>query len=165
MFRRRQQAKDPYHPFQMGIQSYSLRGFGFEEALKRTRQLGLEWVEAFPMHFPYFAPREQWASMKEMVARTQTQVVAYGVVGFGADEKAARGVFEFAKAMGIKVITADPEPESFRYLARLCEEFRIPNPTRATTPVARWQRRCAVSPTGLARASTRGTTCALAKTP
>ncbi|CUU35605.1 MAG: sugar phosphate isomerase/epimerase [Armatimonadetes bacterium] len=126
MFRRRQQAKDPYHPFQMGIQSYSLRGFGFEEALKRTRQLGLEWVEAFPMHFPYFAPREQWASMKEMVARTQTQVVAYGVVGFGADEKAARGVFEFAKAMGIKVITADPEPESFRYLARLCEEFRIP---------------------------------------
>jgi len=122
----RPQVSNPYHPFQMGIQSYSLRSFGFEEALKRTRQLGLEWVEAFPMHLPYFAPREQWEAMKAMVSRTQTQIVAYGVVGFGSDEKTARSVFEFAKAMGIRVITADPEPESFRYLGRLCEEFRIP---------------------------------------
>jgi inosose dehydratase len=52
-------------------------------------------------------------------------VLAYGVVSFGADEQAARTIFEFAKAMGIPVITADPAPESFAYLARLCQEYRI----------------------------------------
>jgi inosose dehydratase len=52
-------------------------------------------------------------------------VLAYGVVSFGADEQAARTIFEFAKAMGIPVITADPAPESFGYLARLCQEYRI----------------------------------------
>lgn len=122
----RRQAKNPYHPFQVGLQSYSLRNFGFEQSLKMTRELELEWVEAFPMHLPYFAPREQWQETRAMIGRMQTQVVAYGVVSFGNDENSARAVFEFAKAMGIRVITADPGPGSFRYLARLCEEFRIP---------------------------------------
>ncbi len=122
----RRQEKNLWAPFRMGIQSYSLRKFGFEQSLKMTRELGLELVEAFPMHLPYFAPREQWQAMKEMIAETGTRVVAYGVVGFGADERSARVVFEFAQAMGIEVITADPEPASFRYLAGLCEEFKIP---------------------------------------
>jgi len=122
----RQSKRNPYGPFRMGIQSYSLRHFGFERALQITRELGLNLCEAFPMHFPYFAPREQWGEMQAMVKRSGVQVVAYGVVGFGADEKAARAIFEFAKAMGIKVLTADPEPASFSYLARLCEEFKIP---------------------------------------
>lgn len=122
----RRQEKNPYEPFRMGIQSYSLRKFGFEQSLKMTRELGLELVEAFPMHMPYFAPREQWQSMKTTVANTGTRVVAYGVVGFGADERTARTIFEFARAIGIEVITADPEPVSFRYLAGLCEEFKIP---------------------------------------
>jgi inosose dehydratase len=123
---RRQSKRNPYGPFRMGIQSYSLRHFGFERALELTRELGLQWCEAFPMHFPYFAPRDQWVTMQAMVKRSGVQVVAYGVVGFGADEKAARTIFEFANAMGIEVLTADPEPVSLGYLARLCEEFKIP---------------------------------------
>lgn len=122
----RQNRRQPYGTFRMGIQSYSLRHFGFERALQLTRELGLQLCEVFPMHMPYFAPREQWEAMKATVAPSGVQVVAYGVVGFGADERAARTIFEFAKAMGIEVLTADPEPASFGYLARLCEEFKIP---------------------------------------
>jgi len=110
----------------MGIQSYSMRKFSFQEALRMTRELGLEYVEAFPMHLPYFAPPEKWRESARMIADSGRKLIAYGVVSFGRDEKNARQVFEFAKAMGIEVITADPEPASFGFLNRLCEEFKIP---------------------------------------
>lgn len=125
MFQQRRQ-RNPYAPFMMGVQSYSMRKMGLEAMLQATRSLGLQSIEAFMAHLPYFSPPEQWGALKETVARSGVRVLAYGVVSFGADEKAARAVFEFARAMDIPVITADPAPESFRYLARLCEEFKIP---------------------------------------
>ncbi len=110
----------------MGVQSYSMRKMTLPQMLDATRQLGLQYIEAFMMHLPYFSSREQWESMKRTVAQSGIEVLAYGVVSFDRNEQAARTIFEFAKAMGIPVITADPAPESFAYLPRLCEEFRIP---------------------------------------
>jgi sugar phosphate isomerase/epimerase len=125
MFGRRLQ-ENPYAPFKMGVQSYSMRKMGLDAMLRATRELGLRYIEAFMAHLPYFGAPEKWADMKNTVAKSGVEVLAYGVVSFGAEEKPARTVFEFAKAMGIPVITADPAPESFRYLIRLCEEFKIP---------------------------------------
>ena len=109
----------------MGVQSYSMRKMGLEAMLQATRSLELDAIEAFMAHLPYFSPREQWDGLKRTVSQSGVEVLAYGVVSFGADEQAARTIFEFAKAMGIPVITADPAPESFGYLARLCQEYRI----------------------------------------
>lgn len=117
--------ENPYAPFKMGVQSYSMRKMGLEAMLRATRELGLRSIEAFMAHLPYFSAPEQWAEMKNTVAKSGVEVLAYGVIGFDAQEKPARTVFEFATAMGIPVITADPAPESFRYLPRLCEEFKI----------------------------------------
>ncbi len=125
MFRRRLQ-EDPYAPFKMGVQSYSMRKMGLEAMLRATRELGLRYIEAFMAHLPYFGAPEKWSEMKQTVAKSGVEVLAYGVVGFDGNEQAARTIFEFAKAMGIPVITADPAPASFRYLARMCEEFNIP---------------------------------------
>ncbi|MCS7300424.1 MAG: sugar phosphate isomerase/epimerase [Fimbriimonadales bacterium] len=125
MFRRRSQ-ENPYAPFKMGVQSYSMRKMGLEAMLRATRSLGLRYIEAFMMHLPYFSAPEKWGEMKQTVEKAGVEVLAYGVVGFDANEKNARALFEFAKAMGIPVLTADPAPESFRYLPRLCEEFKIP---------------------------------------
>ena len=124
MFGQRRQ-RNPYAPFRMGVQSYSMRKMGLEAMLQATRALGLDATEAFMAHLPYFSPREQWDGLKRTVAQSGVEVLAYGVVSFGADEQAARTIFDFAKAMGIPVITADPAPESFGYLARLCQEYRI----------------------------------------
>ncbi len=125
MFRRRLQ-ENPYAPFKMGVQSYSMRKMGLEAMLRATRELGLRYIEAFMAHLPYFGAPEKWGEMKQTVAQSGVEVLAYGVVSFDGNEKSARTIFEFAKAMGIPVITADPAPESFRYLARMCEEFKIP---------------------------------------
>ncbi|MCX7925696.1 MAG: sugar phosphate isomerase/epimerase [Fimbriimonadales bacterium] len=125
MFRRIVQ-ENPYAPFKMGVQSYSMRKMGLEAMLRATRELGLRYIEAFMAHLPYFSAPEKWNEMKQTVAKSGVEVAAYGVVSFDGNEKSARVIFEFAKAMGIPVLTADPAPESFRYLARLCEEFKIP---------------------------------------
>lgn len=117
--------KNPYAPFKMGVQSYSMRKMGLEAMLRATRELGLRYIEAFMAHLPYFGTPEHREEMKRTVAQSGVEVLAYGVVSFDGNERAARAIFEFAQAMGIPVITADPAPESFRYLARLCEEFRI----------------------------------------
>jgi sugar phosphate isomerase/epimerase len=67
MFGQRKQA-NPYAPFRMGVQSYSMRKMGLEAMLQATRALGLDAIEAFMAHLPYFGPREQWDGLKRTVA-------------------------------------------------------------------------------------------------
>ena len=52
-------------------------------------------------------------------------VVGYGVVHFGKDADANRRIFEFAKALGVQYLSADPDPASFDGLDKLVEKFDI----------------------------------------
>lgn len=112
-----------YKPFFMGIQSYSLRGYKFEEALERTQKLGLRFWEAFPAHVPLTAAPEQIAEMLAKLKAAKIKLYAWGVVGFDSNPTNARKTFEFAKAMGIRVISADPSPEALPILDRLLKEY------------------------------------------
>jgi inosose dehydratase len=114
-----------YGPFKMGIQSYSLRGYPLEEALARTRQLGLGYWEAYNDHMPLTESAEQLEGYRKKLQDAGVKVMAYGVVGFGAEKERARHVFTFAKAMGIETISADPTPDALGYLDGLVEEFGI----------------------------------------
>ena len=48
------------------------------------------------------------------------------MVGLGKDEAADRKIFEFARAMGLRYLSVDPEPDSFDLLDKLVEEYGIP---------------------------------------
>ncbi len=52
-------------------------------------------------------------------------ISAHGVNRFTKDGDANRKVFEFAKAAGIKNLSADPDPDSFDSLNGLVKEFDI----------------------------------------
>ena len=41
-----------YGPFKMGLQSYSLRHFKRDEALAKTKELGIHYWESYPGHTP-----------------------------------------------------------------------------------------------------------------
>src|SRR3954469_16153527 len=41
-----------FGPFRMGLQSYSLRHFKLHETLEKTKELGLDYLEAYPAHIP-----------------------------------------------------------------------------------------------------------------
>jgi sugar phosphate isomerase/epimerase len=50
---------------------------------------------------------------------------AAGVLPFSKDTDANRKHFEFARALGVKVLSADPAPDAFDSLDKLCEEYGV----------------------------------------
>jgi inosose dehydratase len=115
-----------YGGFKMGIQSYSLRHYKVvDEALAKTKELGLKYWESFSAHLPVTSDADTIAQYKKKLDVAGVKLMAYGVQGFGKDTDANRREFEFAKAMGFSVISADPTPESFDNLDKLVEEYKV----------------------------------------
>ncbi|RMG41650.1 MAG: sugar phosphate isomerase/epimerase [Planctomycetota bacterium] len=118
---------DPWGGFRMGIQSYSLRGFDTETALKHSQRLGLRYWEAYPKHIPQNALPGHVEKYKKLLAKYGVTLLAYGVIGFDANETRARAAFDFAKAMGIVSISANPQKNkaTFDLLDKLVEEYGV----------------------------------------
>jgi len=107
----------------LGVQSYSFRKFSFEETLKFVSDLGLKYIEAYSGHLP---PRKEEAlKAKELSNKYGVKIIAHGVNHMPPDKKVLRGLFEFAHSLGIEVLTADPDPESFDILDELVDEYGI----------------------------------------
>ena len=117
-------AKDPL-PLTLGIQLYSLRGFPVDQALDHAKALGLTQVEFYPGMFPITDDSAAITAMKQKLADRGLTISAHGVNRFTKDAAANRKLFAFAKAAGVKTITADPDPDSFASLDELVKEFDI----------------------------------------
>ena len=121
-------AADPYGGFKMGIQSYSLRGYEVDEAMAHSEKLGLHYWEAFRNHIPISTVPGYIKEQQEKLADSGITLAAYGVVGFDSNETKAREIFDFAKAMGLMSISANPKKDeaTFELLDKLVEEYQIP---------------------------------------
>jgi inosose dehydratase len=115
----------PYGPFKMGLQSYSLRNFKLDEALAKTKELGLTNWESYSAHIPTVTEADKVATFKQKAAEYGVNVIGYGVVRFSKDQDANRRLFEFAKLMGLGYLSADPDPDSFDGLDKLVDEFGV----------------------------------------
>lgn len=113
-----------YGPFKMGIQSYSLRHFPVDEALAKTKDLGLHYWESYSAHIPPDPRSAPEARLR--AAGFGVSVNGFGVVRFTADHDANRKLFEFGKALGVSYLSADPTPDAFDSLDKLVEEYGIP---------------------------------------
>ncbi len=113
------------HGYKLGIQLYSLRGFDVDQALRHASDLGFEQVEFYGGMLPTTASAEQIETMRRQVADLGMSISAHGVNRLTKNADANRKIFEFAKALGIPTITADPDPESFDNLDELVKEFDI----------------------------------------
>lgn len=120
------QADAPYGPFKVGLQSYSLRGYKtLDEALEQSRALGVHYWEAYSAHVPLTTDPAQVALLLAKLKSSNVKLMAHGVSAFGSDAAANRRIFECAKALGIRTISADPTPQSFDNLEVLVDEFKI----------------------------------------
>ncbi len=126
----------PFGPFRMGLQSYSLRHFKVEEALEKTKELGLHHWESYPAHVPTDPARaREFAALAEKYG---VKINGYGVVGLGKDADANRKFFEFGKAIGLSYMSCDPTPDAFDNLDKLTEEYGIPVGIHNHGPGHRW---------------------------
>jgi inosose dehydratase len=118
---------DSYGGFKMGMQSYSLREFDAKTALQHTRTLGLSYWEAYPRHIPMGTLPKHLKEQKALLKEAGVKLLAYGVLGFDTNETKARQAFDFAKAMGIVSLSANPKKDkgTFDLLDKLVEEYDI----------------------------------------
>src|SRR6266849_505091 len=115
---------DVFGGFTLGVQSYSFRDFNTEQALKRTQELGLHFVEFFQKHIPSSSKPEQITAVLKLCKDYDITPIAYGVERFTKNHDANKKLFDFGKALGIKTFSADPDPNSFDSLDKLCEEYK-----------------------------------------
>lgn len=121
--------------FYAGCQAYSFRLFSVMEAIEKTAQAGGKTIEFYPKQklspeqadvaFNHDSPEEVIAAVKTKLAKEGVTAVAYGVVKLGKDEVENRKVFEFAKKMGIGILTTEPDVEALDQIEALVKEFDI----------------------------------------
>lgn len=109
----------------LGIQLYSLRGYQVDEALKHASELGFAQVEFYRGMLATDASDEEIAATKKKVTDLGMSISAHGVNKLTKDAAKNRALFEFAKKLGVKCITADPDLDSFDSLDELVREFDI----------------------------------------
>ena len=121
-------AADPYGGFKMSIQSYSLRAFDLKTALSHSQKLGLKYWEAYPRHIPLSTVPAHISEHKAMLDDAGITLLSYGVVSIDDDETKTRELFDFAQAMGLVSISANPakRPAVFEMLDKLVAEYEIP---------------------------------------
>ena len=120
-----EKAKDDFGGFTVGIQSYSFRKFTFERALEQMQKLGVRYAELYREHVPITATEAQMKAARTLLEKYQVTPVAFGVERFTKDHAANRRLFEFARRLGVRFLTADPDPDSFDSLDQLVVEFNI----------------------------------------
>ena len=118
--------QDPFGGFTVGLQSYSLRHFKqLDQVLQRIRDLGLRYVEFYREHVPVTSTDAQIKAIRNLCREYNVTPIAFGVERFTKDHAANRRLFEFARSLGVRYLTADPDPESFESLDKLVAEFNI----------------------------------------
>jgi sugar phosphate isomerase/epimerase len=117
--------EDAFAGFTVAIQSYTFRNFKLDQALKRISDCGVKSAEFFRQHIPVDSTAEQIKSVLTLCKDNGVTPVAFGVEPFSKDHDANKKRFDFAAALGIKYLSADPTPDSFDSLDKLCAEYKI----------------------------------------
>lgn len=145
---------DPYGGFPMAMESWCVRKFDLDRTLSAYRELGLRIAEIYPpSHMPVTADPEKIRLYREKLANAD--VAPWAVWGdFTRDHEMNRANFEFARALGARVIPGGVTPDGVGSLRRLAEEFRIPFAVHNDGPGGRYSTIGQVT-SGIAEWSTR----------
>lgn len=107
------------------MQSYTFRNFDLERTLKYMQQLGIHQAEFYQKHIPLNSKPDQIAAILKLCTEYGVAPKAYGVQAFNKNHDNNKKLFDFGKSLGIAVFSADPDPDSFDSLDKLCDEYKI----------------------------------------
>jgi sugar phosphate isomerase/epimerase len=139
--------------FALGCQAWSWNHFSVMEAIEKTHEVGGKVIEFYPgqrlrkdqpaVTFSENSPDAVLDQVKEQLKKYDILPVAYGVVGLPNNEAQCRKVFEFARKMGLRSITSEPDPKAMDIIEKLVKEYDIclaihDHPKRANDPAYRF---------------------------
>lgn len=122
--------------FVLGCQAYTFHRFTAFEAIEKTAAAGGKVIEFYPGQV--FSPDDPHTKLdsslstgnmrrlKEKLTKHQLLAVNYGVVDIPKDEAGARRLFEFARALGARALTTEPEADQMDLIGRLVQEYDLP---------------------------------------
>lgn len=119
--------------WKLSMQSYTFHLFSAVEALEKTQQLGLKYIEIYPGQkmgegfgdavFGYDLTQEQQKQLKDLAKSKNIKIVSSGVWTSSRDEW--EKVFAFAKDMGMEFISAEPAREDWDVVENLAKKYGI----------------------------------------
>lgn len=141
--------------FAIAIQCWSFKEFTLFEAIEMAAASGAGGVELYPGQklggphgsatFSPDMPGEKLRAVIDHLAKHQIAAINLGVIDIPNDETAARGIFEFAKKLGLHGITTE-SLGSLDTLETLAAEYDIkvcfhnhPKPTALWNPETIWK--------------------------
>ncbi len=115
---------NPAISFQLGMASYTLRNFDLDHALAMTSALASSRICLKSMHLPLNAKPEEIAAAVEKVKQAGLILYGGGVISMKSKGEIAQA-FEYAKAAGMRTITAAPVPEVLPLLDEHVKQYDI----------------------------------------
>lgn len=119
--------------WKLGIQAWSFHFNSFAEALDKMDSCGVKYVEAFPPEqigggisgtMDYHMDASKRKEVKRLLHKKGIKMVSYGVVTPKTNEDWIQ-LFKFAKAMGLKNISSEPEQNQIAFISKLCDKYKI----------------------------------------
>ena len=113
-------------PFQLGLQTWTLRNLDFDGVVSFAKEHGISNLQVIGSHIDPHADWEEIKAKKAILDANGLRAYTFGVAGTSMDHAFNRRLFEFAKFMGIKVIVVEPRDFAiFDSLEKLVKEFDI----------------------------------------
>ena len=120
--------------WKLAMQSYTFHKFSFIEALDKTQELGIKYIEAFPGHklggkygdavFGYEMDQQTRKEILDSAAARGIKIVGTGVFTTNNPEDWERE-FQFAKSVGMEYITCEPNLSDWDTVEQLSRESGI----------------------------------------
>ena len=120
--------------FYIGSQCWTFNKFSVLEAIEFTAKAGGKICEFYPgQKLSPEKPDQKWGHdagaeatqiVRDACAKFGITPMNYGVVGIPGDERAARKVFEFAKAWQLQGVTTESDKE-IKLISKLAEEYDV----------------------------------------
>lgn len=128
------QKKAEKQGWRLGMQSYSFHKFPLTQALDKTQELGLKYIEVFPGHKlggkwgdQAFGPAMDAATRKEikdLATSKGIKIVSTGVVVTNSPDE-WEPFFKLAKEMGMEYISCEPALTDWDLVEKLVKQYGI----------------------------------------
>ncbi len=120
--------------WKLAVQSYTFHNFSFIEALEKTHELGVKYIEAYPGHRlggkwgdQVFGPGMDETTRKEvaqLAADNEVKIVGSGVFVSDQPEEWEQ-MFAFAHDMDMEFVTCEPPLELWDLVEQLSEKYDL----------------------------------------
>src|SRR5947208_3237185 len=115
--------RDPFHGLKVGITSYTLRKYGLDEAIAKTKQAGVKYFSIKEVHLALKSTPAERKEASKKIADAGLVLMGGGVIYMKNDTAQIRNVFEYARDLGMKTIVCSPDPDALDEIEKQLKEY------------------------------------------